>query len=65
MKTLSRLALLALIVVPTALFVCGCDSETKADPAIIDQMNKQRAAQMPGKTRPGSTPSVPGTPPGK
>jgi hypothetical protein len=63
MKRFLSFATLALIAVPLGLFLTGCNDETKADPAIVDSMNKQRAAQSagaPGAAAPG-TPGAPGS----
>jgi hypothetical protein len=58
MKTLSSV-IAVLFVASCALVVCGCNDETKADPAVLESMNKQRAAQPAG-----GTPAEPGAAPG-
>ncbi|MFN3963626.1 MAG: hypothetical protein ACK4NQ_11685 [Fimbriimonadaceae bacterium] len=64
-KKFAPVAVLALIALPAALCLAGCDEETRPDPELQKQRDEQRAGMMPGGGQPapgGGQPAPGGQP---
>lgn len=57
---IKKFFLLATALAALSLTMAGCNDETHADPAIVDSMNKQRAAQAAGQKGGAQVPGAPG-----